>query len=358
MADQDLKPENPAGTPEPQPEPEKVEPVPLSEESQNLIKAFDQASLEVAAMPESNELSERRRKTKNRLRELSDLGNESEENADDSAAFEDDEGGLMDLLKEANLSKKQVGTCCGGVLVLFLLVGLIYGGVKAWDAWKNRTPNEVEVVEDPTEEVSSVADSSIQAGVLLGENSTGDSETGTGEDLGTRASSEDELSQFIVDFSKFYSSMTTDVNELLDQSTNREQTLMEYEQQLNYLIYVAKQNSTQLQKEMNSLEDQYASLEQQKATQEDRFFEKLRVTDAFAATGALNSFIADSQELIRLRAHYQARQKILSYYEQILENADQRLEDLTLNEEALIKGIQVVDISGSDLNLIIDESEL
>ena len=35
-----------------------------------------------------------------------------------------------------------------------------------------------------------------------------------------------------------------------------------------------------------------------------------------------------------------------------------RLTDLDFNEEALVKGIQIVEIEGSDLDLIIDGTEL
>jgi hypothetical protein len=339
------------------------EPVELSKDSQNLLKEFDQANLEVADMPESNELQERRRKTKNRLRELSEVG-DPEVHEGGGQAFENEEGGLMDLLKEANLSKRQVGFCCGGVLVVFLLVGLIYGGIKVWNSWPASAPDEVipqETTTTPPPEdtsVSSTPDTSLTAGIMVGQSTAADSTTGLGEDIGSTSQNEDELTQLIADFSKMYEAMQVDVNQLLDQSTDRNKALADYEQQLNYLLYLGKQNEQKLIDESSALVAQYQNIEDQKATQETRFFDRLRNLDAFASTAALNSFVADGQEVVKLRAHYMARQKLLAYYQQVLESLSARIADVQLNEHALIEGVKVVDIQGSDINLIIDESQL
>ncbi len=361
MADQDDKKQQPleefpSVVGEEQKPPE--EPVELSTDSQNLLKEFD-ANLEVADMPESNELQERRRKTKNRLRELSELGEPGEEEEGGNPAFENEEGGLMDLLREANLSKRQVGFCCGGVLVLLLLVGLVYGGVKAWSAIDWSTPEEETPVEEtPDVPVSSYPDSSLTAGIMVGDSTIPDGSTTLGESIGEASTSEDELTQLISDFSKMYEAMQVDVNQLLDQSTDRNTALAEYEQQLNYLLYVGKQNQEKLVDESAALEEQFAAIEDQKDAAEERFFDRLRNLDAFASSAALNSFVADGQEIVKLRAHYQARQKLLSYYEQVIASLSLRIADVQLNEQALLEGIQVVDIEGSDINLIIEGSDL
>jgi hypothetical protein len=371
MADQDDKKTAPAApseelTPAPSSEQKPEEaPLELSADSQNILREFDQAGLEVAAMPESNELQERRKKTKNRLRELAEVGEpEDEENGEE--AFEKEEGGLMDLLKEANLSKRQVGFCCGGVLVLILVLGLTYSGWKAWGNWQASHPVEETPVEETPEEqtpgeetpVSSVPDASLSAGWMVGQTTEADGSTHLGEDLGEAASSQDELTQLIVDFSEMYQAMQVDVNQLLDQSTDRATALSEYEQNLNYLLYVGRQNQERLLSESEALEEQFAAIENQKETQEEIFFDRLRNLDAYASSAALNSFVADGQEALRLRAHYQARQKLLSYYQQVMVSLSARIEDIQLNEEALLKGIRVVDVEGSDIDLIIDEENL
>lgn len=371
MADQDDKKNVPTGDLEPLTPPEKPaeeEPVELSKDSKDILKEFD-TNLEVAAMPESNELQERRRKTKNRLKELADVKDEPSEGFDEGEAFENTEGGFMDLLKEANVSKKQVGYCCGGVLVLLLLAGLVYGGIQAWTAWQNRPdkPEPDEGTEEPAEpdengEVSTYPDPSLKAGIMVGSGdedaSEGDTGTELGEELGTAPSSEDEFTQLIADFSLMYEAMETDVNELLNRSTDRQEAYDDYEQNLNYLLYVGKQNSEVLIGQSSALVDEYENLELQREEQEALFFDRLRNLDSYASNAALESYVALGQQVVELRAQYQARQKLLSYYQLVIGSMSNRVEDIKLNEEALVKGIKVVDIEGSDIDLIIPESEL
>ena len=64
------------------------------------------------------------------------------------------------------------------------------------------------------------------------------------------------------------------------------------------------------------------------------------------------------EQVVNIRAQYLARLKLVEYYELVLTSMERRINDIDLNEEALIKGIQVVEIAGSDLDLIIQEDEL
>jgi hypothetical protein len=106
--------------------------------SRSVLEGIEQSGgLEVEDMPESNELQERRRKTKNRLQELSNIGGEMPEN--DGDPFEDEEeSGLMDLLKEANLSPKHLKFCCGGVLMVLLVIALFFWWKSALKWWNDR----------------------------------------------------------------------------------------------------------------------------------------------------------------------------------------------------------------------------
>lgn len=316
--------------------------------------------LEVEDMPESNELQERRRKTKNRLREMTNTEEATTPAGDVFGG--DDSGGLMDLLREANLSTRHLKFCCGGVLGVVLLVGLFFGGKSLWNYWQNRP--ETPVVEDggtvvPDEGDDGFIDSSILGGVLVGEElSEEDEATGIGENVGQNENSADAFTQVIIDFGKLYESMQVDLNQLLAASTNRRDTLSDYVNELNFLVYTAQQNVQRLTAESDGLVAQFNTLETDKNTEEQRYFDKLRDLDAYGAVAALNAFETKGEEVVRLRAEYNARQKLISYYEQVLSNVDARLKDIDSNEEALVKGIRVTDIEGSDLELIIDGSQL
>jgi len=364
MADKDDPKELPselAGVPGGAPSEPEEEPVPLSVDSQNLVREFDQSNLEVAAMPESNELQERRRKTKNRLKELSDVEDKPDELPEGESVFEDEEAGLMDLFKQANLSPRHFGFCCGGVLVVLVLAGLIYGGISVFKAWESSPSTPDTSVDGSTtpEPTNTTADPTLDAGMMIGLGDEGaDSGRQVGEDVGTAASSNDELTELMVNFSKIYNAMQVDVNELMNKATDRRAALTDYQEELNYLLYLGKQNSSELTAQSEALVAQFNAVQDKKDAEEERFFDRIKNLDAYASAAALDTFVAEGQEVVKLRAYYQARQKLLGYYEQILANMENRVEDIKFNEQALVQGIQVVDIEGSDINLIIDEAQL
>ncbi len=341
------------------------------EASQNLLKSF-----EVEAMPESNELQERRRRTKNRLQELADVKPEAREATADEGDMEG--GGLMDLLKEANLTPRHLKFCCGGVLVVLVLGGLIYGLVKgfgsvdigswwedlSWGSDEPATPEQPETPvsddEDPGDSATSVyPDPSIAVGMLIGESETsGMDEPNAGENIGLDASTGNDLEDSINDFSRVYEAVQVDVNELLNDATDRREALKDYEDELGYLLSVARRNQDRLADQLDLLEEQFSKQEDLKDAQEEFFFDRLADLDAYSSGAALDEFIAYSQEVIRLRAHFQARERLLGFYENVIPVVETKLRDLELNEEALVKGVTVIQVDGSDLDLVIDEGDL
>lgn len=344
--------------------------------SKDVLKGLEDAAFEVEDMPESNELQERRRKTKNRLQELSNISGENPD-ADGAGAFDEEESGLMDLLKEANLSTRHVKFCCSGVVLVAVLIGLFFGGRALWNYWQDRpeevpeeeeeeeTPEDEPVDEESTEEDEgdegdySFLDPSILGGILIGEDEPEeDAATEAGENLGDNTETGDALSDSINDFAKIFESLQVDVNEMLNQTSDRSGALADYENELNFLIYLAEQNLETLREDSDSLVQKFNAVEESKAEQEARFFSELADLDAPAAIGALDLFIDHGEDIVRLRAEFNAREKLISFYEQGLETLQFRLNDIQLNREALVKGVQVVDLEGSTLDLVIEENEL
>jgi hypothetical protein len=185
-----------------------------------------------------------------------------------------------------------------------------------------------------------------------------DPATDVGENLGDNSDSGDSFSDQINDFAKIFESLQVDVNALLNNSDSRLSTLRDYESELNYEIYLAKQNLEALQNESNALVEKFDAVEASKDELEANFFVELQDLNAPAANSALNAFVEQGQEIVRLRALFNAREKLISYYEQALEVLQLRIDDITLNEEALVKGVKVVELQGSTLDLIIREEDL
>lgn len=334
--------------------------------TKDVLKQFN--AFEVEDMPESNELQERRRKIKNQLKEL-----DMESNPDEASISDESEGGFLDILRESGLGARQLRFCCVGVVILGLIGLLIYGGIKYFDSSdlsffsfnfggdEKVTDTEPVPPDDDSNIETTVIypDGTLWTGMTLGDPAQIDTgTTDVGEDIGLEGNTDDPLQGHINDFSKIYETAQVDVNELLNKSGDRREALQDYVDQLNFYYRLALQNQTLIQDESDLLTRAFSVVEVNKNDDEARFFDKMDALDAYASTEALNSFVAYSQELIRLRAHYLAREKLLSYYEQVIPYLETKIRDIDFNEEALVKGIQVVQVDGSDLNLIQNESDL
>ena len=55
-----------------------------------------------------------------------------------------------------------------------------------------------------------------------------------------------------------------------------------------------------------------------------------------------------------VKADYSAKRAILNMIKHVIEFLEPRYEDISLNKEALIEGIKVVDVKNSDIDLFID----
>jgi hypothetical protein len=315
-------------------------------------------ALQVEEMAESSELLERRKKTKSMLQESAVLDDE-----ESVQPFSEDEGGFMEMLRESNLSMRHLRFCCSGVVVIFLLIASIFGGWKGVQYLLDRPSKEIvqerpDEVEEPGVNLDAL-DASIQSGQLLGEDDfEPDTATEAGENIGKQRLVDDEFARLMDDFSDLYNAMQVDVPRMLDQSRNRAASLEQYQTELNHLLFVGRQNVAQLEVESDTLLEKFSAVEDEKDLLEVQFFEEMRNLDSNGSVGALNQFIVQGQEVVELRADYLARQKLQYFYQIVMEDMEIRILDINLNEEALVKGVKVVNISGSDINLIIDESEL
>lgn len=328
------------------------------------IPQLDQP-IEVAEMSESQELQRRRQSMRNKLEESSVM--QASEDAPDEELFDSD-GGLMDMLREANLKPKHLRFCCGGILFLFIVPFMVF---QAWQWWQARPDAPIVkapvVVEQPVETDEPVAvpdvvppDVSLQAAFIVGDvNTELDIATQIGGSLGVpdEVGTED-FGGLIQEFKAGFELMKVNVIALLNQAKDREEALDAYEQELGFRLFQAKENLSTLEEQMEDLQGKIAALEPQKAESENEFFTDLTDLDSFGSVASMETFIGYSQQLIEFKADLQARAKLASFYQDLIPVMELRAKDIDLNREALVKGIQVVDIQGSDIELIIDESAL
>ncbi|MFT7183897.1 MAG: hypothetical protein ACI9QC_000222 [Oceanicoccus sp.] len=326
--------------------------------------------LEVERVDASDELERIRNQSASKVQDQTEIA----QVGDDGSAFGDDGAGLMDLLREANLSPRHLRFCGGGIVIVLILIGFVFGGLKFVD-WLGERPEKVantpvvveELLEDPdtkgtfteVEDEIKYTDGTIYAGLLLGEEVTEeDPAVDAGELLGEELVSQDSLAIAITTFAELFDALQVDVNDLLDQSRDRQNTLDDYLGELKYLSYTGENELEDLRTITDNLSRQFTEVEAEKDLFELKFFDDLSDLDAYGATASLNEFVIRGEEVVNIRAQYLARLKLIEYYELVLTSMDRRITDIELNEEALVKGIQVVEIEGSDINLIIREDEL
>ncbi len=373
----DEKNQNVTGTGEVKTSPEKAEPKAkdkvlegeLDTSRENMTDKLDQpGALEVEEMEESNELLKRRNSTKNKLQASVEV---DENSVSEGGSIFEESAGLREILKEANLSPKHLRFCCSGILIFLVMILLVFGGIQTLRYFNNKPVKDKtvdpveEVIDETTEETveeiddSNFLDPSILSGILVGESTADlDPTLGAGQELGEELFSDDILAEYIIDLGKMVELMDTNVPNLLDQSRDRQSTFDDYSNELNFLLFLGRTNVTKLAADKELFEERIASTNDEKNALEDRFFEKLKNLDAYGSVGTLDAFVEEAETLAGLRAQYQARLNLIFYYEAFVTDMELRAFDLDLNEEALVKGVQVVDVHGSDLELIIDETQL
>ena len=254
MPDEDLnKPQvNPAQSPTPSEMPLPEPPLPHLDDQRNEMTS-KLGDLEVERMEASDELERIRNKSADQVHDQTDI---LDGDSSSSTAFGEDGSGIMDLLREANLSPRHLRFCCGGIFLVLLLIGFIFGGLK-FSQWLSDRPEKVDseptvVIEEPEQvepdddddspfvEIDEIkyTDGTVYAGLMLGQELTEeDPAVEAGEILGEELVSNDSLALAITTFAELFDALQVDVNELLDQSRDRQDTLDDYVSELKYLSY-------------------------------------------------------------------------------------------------------------------------
>ncbi|MBD3156851.1 hypothetical protein GF369_03410 [Candidatus Peregrinibacteria bacterium] len=157
---------------------------------------------------------------------------------------------------------------------------------------------------------------------------------------------------------RLHNAFSTDIHQLLDNSSDREEALQVHMIDLEDIYQESMETYRSINEEKDAIKVQFNSVTTQKEQLEEDFFVSLEQLEGNKSNDLLNSFIEVSKRQVELKAHYNALNKVSSLFDTALANMDARIKDMKLNREALIEGVQIVDIKGSDLDLIIEESDL
>ncbi len=292
------------------------------------------------------------------------------------------------LLHEANLTTRHLKFCCGvlvliGAIILagfFLAPKLINGDFSIFDG-EDSDPIEVVESDDTVDEIPDATpdevtpttadssdqvwvDPSIYIGLLLG-NPEMDLEGDTGVDSSVLIGTEEDmidyssrLQTFVADLESLYNLYFVDVDTLLDASTNRAETLDEHIQELKDYYNLGVDHYDEIEELQVEMSAQFDENEISKDSSEALVFLNLKEFDAMSAEEQLLLFIELKQVEVDLKARFYVFENVQTTYESYLISMFKRIKDFELNREALIADVQVVDVEGSDLDLILTEFEL
>lgn len=271
-----------------------------------------------------------------------------------SVEFVEEEEGfgsqLNEFLEELHLSKKHIFY---GIGCLVLILFLIIGGIKGFRYFKNKKPS---VQQEMVTENTGIK-TSLGIGRKPSETLVKDTAINVSLILGQEQATPAAIEEYILTFRRMQNAYATNIDELLNASSDRRARLRSYLALLRKLREDGMNSSQKIQGELNSIKAAYEVEQKKQETLDANFFEQLDTLEAAMTARILESFIQSSVEIVSLRARFRALQKILDLYESGLPRLDARIRDIELNEESLVTGVKIYDVPGSDLNLILPTRE-
>ncbi len=147
---------------------------------------------------------------------------------------------------------------------------------------------------------------------------------------------------------------TVDVYKVLDSASNRSQKMAEFLNQ-SKLIF---QNGLNLRREMNVLladfEVSYNTLTPEKTQTEKDFFTAIEDGFGEKASQLLENYIRISQKQVELKAKIGALTRLIDNFETVLIRLQTRITAIEQNQEALIQGIQIIEVEGANIDFILN----
>lgn len=264
---------------------------------------------------------------------------------------------ILALLKQAGIGKGcLLAALLGIVAVIFLIVFFSYDG---GDGESGGTVQVAEETEDKNvEEVSN--SSEIDSAYQFGESPTiFGFEGGYLSVYGAFAVGRDltMVSQGFVAYTDLLLQMQNiyeiDLYAMLDGSADRRATLNNHLAVMKDLIERGDIMLADLQQRQAVLQGQFDAASNNKTLLEENFYTSIRSLYGNQAFVYLNSFVEFSKVSVETKAYFNAYKTLEEMYMNSLSALKLRYQDVAANVEALVKGIKVMDIPGSDIKVII-----
>lgn len=306
---------------------------------------------------------------------LKSIKKEEGDSADDGESFG---AQFRELLAELNISPRKILKWLGCLVVL---IGVIYGGFTVWtnygaelltkisgdssdtpaDTPSDETPATDETSKRPrpqsgvTTPVESGVPQSVSVGTGLATEPVVVPDTGIFSTVavGQESVLATPFSYYVTQFKLLENAYGVDINQLLNQATDRRARYKAQLLLMNSLYAKANESLSEMLAEIDSLTAELTKHTEAQTTAEKNFFDEVAALNGPATDVLLEQFTNEAQRVISLRARVRALQRVATLYKNALPRFEARIRDLELNQEPLISGLKVYDVAGSDLQLVV-----
>ena len=139
----------------------------------------------------------------------------------------------------------------------------------------------------------------------------------------------------------------------LNKFVDRRKALQDHLGELNQLVLEADTDRNAILPELERLNTEYAAVSVQKDIFEKSFFESMNSYHGEGAYDNLELFIEASQRQIKDKAYYNTLKTLSDMFSAAISALSPRIQDISVNAEALIKGVRVFEVHGSNIDAII-----
>lgn len=139
----------------------------------------------------------------------------------------------------------------------------------------------------------------------------------------------------------------------LNKFVDRRKALQDHLGELNQLVLEADTDRNAILQELERLNTEYGAVSAQKDIFEKSFFESMNSYHGEGAYDNLELFIEASQRQIKDKAYYNTLKTLSDMFSAAISALSPRIQDISVNAEALVKGVRVFEVHGSNIDAII-----
>ncbi|HBB02227.1 TPA: hypothetical protein DCZ16_00345 [Candidatus Peregrinibacteria bacterium] len=154
-------------------------------------------------------------------------------------------------------------------------------------------------------------------------------------------------------FGELKNAYATDIYNILNNSTNRTESLNSELAILEDAYKRGKEQSDLILKEMAQLKADAKVVDAEKSKMEKAFFEDLKAAKPDDSFDKLTSFTLLTQKKGEISVRHNALKALDGYYKIVLKRVGIRIDDIKKNKDALIQGVRVYEVPGSNVDVII-----